>query len=236
MQRRTLVRISTPALVSCAILFGAAVTATAPEAVAKPSRDDTSSNKGKGHGKHKHRDRNKPPSISGSPPDAVLQESFYDFVPDASDADGDTLNFSIENKPAWANFDPTTGAFYGTPTSADVGRYESIKISVSDGKAGTSLPLFSIDVIAVSSGSVTLNWIAPVENTDGTTLTNLASYRIYYGTDPQDLRNTVDISNPSITTYVVENLSPATWHFAATAINSHGTESLPSASISYVVP
>jgi hypothetical protein len=37
-------------------------------------------------------------------------------------------------------------------------------------------------VTAISNGRATLSWTAPTENTDGTTLANLAGYRIRYGT------------------------------------------------------
>jgi hypothetical protein len=80
-------------------------------------------------------------------------------------------------------------------------------------------------VTTVSNGSATLSWTAPTENTDGSTLANLAGYRIVYGTSASALTNTIVINNPSVTTFVVENLAPATWYFAVTAVNSSGSES-----------
>jgi hypothetical protein len=35
----------------------------------------------------------------------------------------------------------------------------------------------------------------------------------------------VQITNPGLTTYVVDNLSPATWFFAVKAVNSAGAVS-----------
>ena len=52
---------------------------------------------------------NNAPKISGTPGTVVLQDEFYEFLPQASDADGDALEFSISRKPAWAKFDPTSG-------------------------------------------------------------------------------------------------------------------------------
>jgi hypothetical protein len=90
--------------------------------------------------------KNSAPVIEGSPPTAVTVSSTYDFRPSAADADGDTLRFSVVNKPAWAAFDPATGRLSGNPAAADAGIYANIQITVSDGKASNALPSFSITV------------------------------------------------------------------------------------------
>jgi hypothetical protein len=168
---------------------------------------------------------NHAPTISGSAPTAINAQSAYTFTPSAADADGDTLAFSIQNKPSWATFNTATGRLSGTPSGADVGTYANIGISVSDGTANTALSAFSIAVTAISNGSATLSWTAPTENTDGSTLVDLSGYKISYGTDASSLTNTIVITNPSVTTYMVEDLSPATWYFAVSAVTSSGIES-----------
>ncbi|QAR32564.1 DUF1566 domain-containing protein [Geovibrio thiophilus] len=90
---------------------------------------------------------NTPPIVGGTALTSVTAGSAYNFVPAANDADSDTLTFSIENKPSWANFSTTTGALTGTPSNADTGTYSGIVISVSDGNGGTdSLDAFDISV------------------------------------------------------------------------------------------
>jgi hypothetical protein len=168
---------------------------------------------------------NHAPTISGSAPGAVNASSAYNFLPSAADADGDALAFSIDNKPQWATFSTSTGRLSGTPDVADVGTYSNISISVSDGHESTALSPFAIAVTAISNGRATLSWTAPTENTDGSTLANLAGYRIRYGTSAGALTQTIVIDNASVTTYVVEDLAPATWYFAVTAVNSTGSES-----------
>ena len=89
------------------------------------------------------------PTISGTPPTSVVAGSRYAFQPTASDANGDRLKFKISGRPAWATFSSYTGALGGTPTSASVGTYSNIVISVTDGRRGSgwvSLPAFSITV------------------------------------------------------------------------------------------
>jgi Putative Ig domain len=168
---------------------------------------------------------NHPPAIGGNPKRGVTMNQMYDFTPNASDSDGDKLTFQIQNKPAWADFDSNTGRLYGQPSLGDIGTYSNIVVSVSDGVDSVSLPAFTITVSQVSLGSVTLSWEAPTLNTDGTPLTDLAGYRIYFGKISRQYNNEITIDGPGITTYVVDNLSPDTYYFAATAINSTGMES-----------
>jgi hypothetical protein len=169
---------------------------------------------------------NTAPVISGTPPNSVNAGSAYSFRPTASDADGDTLTFSATNVPAWAVFNPSTGQLSGAPTSAHLGTYSSIVIRVTDGSATASLAPFSIAVVAVSNGSATLSWSAPTLNTDGSALTNLAGYRILYGTSASNLSQTIQLSNPGVTSYAIENLAPGTYYFAVRAFTSSAESQL----------
>jgi hypothetical protein len=178
---------------------------------------------------------NNAPKLAGTPVTALNANSAYSFRPSASDADGDTLTFSIANKPAWAAFSTATGQLSGTPASADVGNYANIVISASDGKASASLAAFAIAVNQISFGSVTLSWSPPSQNTDGSVLTDLAGYRIYFGTTPSALTQTIQVSSSGISSYVVDDLAPATYYFAVRAYTSNGVESSSSNTASKAV-
>lgn len=171
---------------------------------------------------------NSAPSLKGQPASAVAVSQHYVFQPTATDPDGDALSFSATNLPSWLTLDAKTGRLTGTPTDADVGTYGGITIRVSDGKASASLGPFSITVTAYAMGTATLSWMPPTQNADGTPLTNLAGYKIRYGRSATELSNEIDLDNPSLSTYVVENLSPGTWYFSVVAVNSAGVESDPS--------
>ena len=168
---------------------------------------------------------NTAPVISGTPATSVLAGSTYSFQPTASDANGDALTFSISGQPSWATFSTTTGRLTGTPSSAQVGSYGAIVITVSDGKTTASLPAFSVTVNAVVLGSATLSWTPPTQNTDGSALTNLSGYTVYYGTSSTTMTNKVAITNPGLTSYLVGNLGSGTYYFAITAYSSTGVES-----------
>lgn len=76
-----------------------------------------------------------------------------------------------------------------------------------------------------ATGTASLSWTAPTRNTDGSSLTNLAGYRISYGTNQDELVQTIQIENPTLTAYTVDRLAPGTYFFAVRAYTSSGTES-----------
>ena len=168
---------------------------------------------------------NQPPVISGTPATSVTVGQAYSFTPTASDPNGQALTFSITNRPSWATFNTTTGRLNGTPAAANAGTYAGIVISVSDGTASVSLPAFSIAVQQVQTGSATITWTPPTQNTDNTPITNLRGYRIYFGTSPGNLNQMLELANAGISSGVVENLAPGTWYFAVKAYNSSNVES-----------
>lgn len=179
--------------------------------------------------------QNSAPSISGTPTTSAKVNVAYSFQPAASDPDGDKLTFAIANKPAWATFDTSNGRLGGTPSSSSTGVFADIRVSVTDGKTTSNLPAFAITVAGDALGSATLKWQPPTSNTDGSPLTNLAGYVIRYGTSPAVLSTEVKIANPGLTTYMVTELTPATWYFQVSAYNTSGVESAPSATASKTI-
>ena len=83
----------------------------------------------------------------------------------------------------------------------------------------------SVTVNQVGLGSATLSWTPPTQNSDGSPLTDLAGYKIYYGNESGNYHTSIQIDNPGIAIYVVEYLTPNTYYFVLTAINSSGVES-----------
>jgi len=168
---------------------------------------------------------NRAPQLSGNPLTLATVGQQYSFQPSASDPDGDDLTFLISNQPSWAAFDSATGQLSGTPLQGDAAVYGNIVISVSDGDLMASLPPFSITVSQAATGSATLTWTAPTLNTDGSPLTDLAYYKIYYGTSLGNYPNEVRVDNPGITMYVIDNLTANTYYFVSTSVNSSEIES-----------
>jgi len=165
----------------------------------------------------------------------VVAGNAYSFTPAITDPSGVALTFNVKNAPSWATFNSATGELSGTPTAADVGTCTNIAVGVSDGTTSVSLPAFLIEVTQIANGSATLTWMAPAENTNGTPLTNLAGYQIYYGTSTTAMTQSVKIANPGIVTYVVSNLSPGTWYFSVKAHTSANVVSGTSAVVSTTI-
>jgi hypothetical protein len=189
---------------------------------------------------------NTAPTITGAPATQANVGSAYSVTPQANDADGDTLAFSIANKPSWAQFNTATGQLSGTPSAQD--STSNIVITVSDGKATASLPAFSITVgtASASSGSspgssapsgpsVALSWDVPTRTEDGETLQDLSGYRIHYGTNQSVLINSIEVQSAGSNTFTVQNLKPGTYYFAVRAVSANGTESKLSNIISRTV-
>lgn len=151
----------------------------------------------------------------------------FTLTPKVSGGNGQTLTFTVANAASWMNFNASTGVLSGTPTAADVGTYPNIVISVSDGQQTASAAPFTIQVLGANAatGTADVSWTPPTTNTDGSTLTNLAGYDIYYGTSPSALTEKVQVANIGATSDVITGLASGTWYFAVTAYTSTGTES-----------
>jgi len=180
-------------------------------------------------------------TISGTPMTGVTVGTQYSFTPTASDSDGGKLTFSIQNAPTWASFNATTGQLSGSPKATDTGMTMNIVITAADGTATASLPAFTITVTATpgtptpTTGTATVSWVAPTENTNGTALTNLAGFKIYYGTNSAALTEVAQVASAGATDYVVSGLTSGTWYFAVTSYTSDGTESAKSAASSKTI-
>lgn len=78
---------------------------------------------------------------------------------------------------------------------------------------------------ATTDKSADVSWTPPTANTDGSALTDLAGYTIYYGTSPGSLIQTVNVPNAGASDYVVQGLTQGTWYFAVAAYTNTGLQS-----------
>jgi hypothetical protein len=179
---------------------------------------------------------NQPPSLSGAPPPFAMLDLYYSFRPASSDSDGDPLTFAIMNIPSWATFDEATGQLIGLPSIQHVGTYPDISISASDGQASAELPMFDIEVVATAAGSLSLTWTPPTQSADGSSLNDLASYRIRWGTQTGDHPNLQEVNNPGIASTVIDGLAPGSYYFTVSAVDSSDNESQASNEASGAVP
>ena len=142
---------------------------------------------------------NTPPTISGTPATTAAVDAQYAFTPTATDPDGNTLTYGIANRPSWATFNTTTGRLSGTPTSANVGSYGNILITVSDGQASAQLPAFALTV----SKTAPANRAPVISGTPPTSVTQGTAYSFQpTASDPDGNPLTFSIANrPSWATF-----------------------------------
>jgi len=111
----------------------------------------------------------------------------------------------------------------GTGDSSATAQSANSSASGQSSGSGETLP-------GPATSSATLNWEAPTTNTNGSALTDLGGYRIYYGTSSDRLTNRIAITTPGLATYVIDGLEVGTtYYFAITAVTSSGMESADSA-------
>ena len=99
----------------------------------------------------------------------------------------------------------------------------------------TSSPKSSTSSTASSTatGKISLSWTAPVSRTDGTPLSmsEIAGYRVHYGTSPGKYPNHVNITNGSLQSATVTGVPVGTYYVAMSTYDASGLESSYSAAI-----
>ena len=94
------------------------------------------------------------------------------------------------------------------------------------------------DIPDTAIGSdINLSWAAPSEREDSKpiSLSEIAGYKVHYGTTQRKYSNSVDINDGSADGYTLKNFSAGTYYFALTTYDTAGRESQYSAEIKIVV-
>lgn len=99
------------------------------------------------------------------------------------------------------------------------------------GSGGNAMQMVSV----VALGQVSVNWVAPSENVDGTPLSDLAGYRIYYGTETRSYDDSLVIDDPNATGHSFAATS-GEYYLSMTALDLDGNESAYSNEIVRQVP
>jgi hypothetical protein len=144
-----------------------------------------------------------------------------------SDESGSSTAATSTTSTSTTGSNPQTAADSGTSTSGS-----STSGSTTSGSTTTTGSAGSTAPTTVAGTSLTLGWVAPTQNSNGTLITDLAGYKIHYGTASANYTKVVAVSNPSLSRYVLDSLESGTYFFAITAYNSKGIESTLSGEIS----
>jgi len=107
----------------------------------------------------------------------------------------------------------------GTQTIAPMAESTSFTLYC-QGPGGISLT----SELVPAQAEVDLRWLPPEQNADGTPLTDLAGYRLYWGPIKGFYTNHLDIANPARLSYRL-SLPSGTHYIALTAVDADGNES-----------
>ena len=93
--------------------------------------------------------------------------------------------------------------------------------SAEDGAGGNTGASTVINLLGIS-------WTAPSEREDNSalSLSEIAGFRIYYGTEAGDYQNQIDINDSSSSQAQVEDLASGTYYVVVTTVDTDGRESL----------
>lgn len=99
------------------------------------------------------------------------------------------------------------------------------------GAGGSVVEMLSVGAI----GEIGVGWDAPTQNVDGSPLTDLAGFRIYYGDSSGAYANMIEVTDPAAVSHTLSLLS-GSYFIAMTAVDTDGNESAHSNEISRTLP
>ena len=141
-----------------------------------------------------------------------------------------TLNWTATNVTSCTASGGWTGtkALTGSQLTAALPTDQTYQLSCT-GTNGNALAMTTVTI-----RSAVLSWTAPTLNVDGSALTNLSGYKVYWGNASRNYTLSASVTGAATTTYTT-SLAPGTWYFAITALDSTGTESSKSNEVSKTV-
>ena len=102
--------------------------------------------------------------------------------------------------------------------------------------AGTGSISMQAAALSQSGASAQLTWQPPAANSDGSPLTDLSAFKVYWGTTEGKYTHSTRISNAAARAHTVTGLASGKWYFVVTALNSAGLESPQSNVWSKTIP
>ena len=125
----------------------------------------------------------------------------------------------------WSGTQPSSGDFSTGALTEDT----TYRLTC-EGPGGSAVALVTVRVL-----SKTIRWQAPTQNVDGSPLTDLAGFVVYWGTQSRNYTGSYTINSPGITRWDV-TVSPGSYYFALTAVDSDGNESRYSNQVLKTIP
>ncbi len=142
-----------------------------------------------------------------------------------------TLRWSVQHASrcqasgGWSGERPLSGSLPAGPLA----RSTSYTLSC-EGAGGNALATVTVEVL-----DRTLRWQAPTQNVDGTPLTDLAGFVVYWGFQTRGYFSSLEIDDPTARAWEAD-LASGTYFFALTAVDADGNESAYSNEVRKTIP
>jgi hypothetical protein len=145
--------------------------------------------------------------------------------------DNVTLTWSSDNATqctasgGWSGTQPIVGSFIVGPVDAAM----DFQITC-DGQTGSALAMVSVWLV-----DKILRWQAPTQNVDGSALTDLAGYRVYWGASSRNYTGNHTINSVAVTQWEA-TIAAGDYYFALTAFDTQDNESAYSNEVRKTIP
>ena len=145
--------------------------------------------------------------------------------------DSATLTWSSDNATqctasgGWSGPQALTGSFVAGPIKATT----NFQLTC-EGQAGSALAMVSVALV-----DKIVRWQAPTQNVDGSQLTDLAGYRVYWGVSSRNYTGNYTINSATVTQWEA-NLAAGEYFFALTAFDTQDNESAYSNEVLKTIP
>ena len=113
----------------------------------------------------------------------------------------------------------------------------SLQLTACSNNGNSEDPAGTEDSTSSGENFIRLSWTAPLEREDNQpiSLSEIAGYKIYYGTVENTFSHSVDITDGAANGHTLENLSSGIYYLTLTTYDTAGRESKPSGEIKIIV-
>jgi hypothetical protein len=144
-----------------------------------------------------------------------------------------TLTWSAINTDGCHSYGPwhATEPAQGSTTTNGLTETTNFTLACWNASGASSSANVTVTVAAAGAGNgtVTLGWSPPTLNTNGTPVTALNGYTVYYGTSANSMTQSLSVAGGSATSCEITGLAAGTWYFDVAANATNGTKSVTSA-------
>ena len=118
----------------------------------------------------------------------------------------------------------STSITAGTSYAVSIGiQPAGLRCTIANASGISSIDVNNADITCVPLTSASVYWTMPTQNTDGTPLTDLTGYILYYGTDPTlNVKASKFIPAPNLSTTVNTLAVGSTYYFAVASVSASG--------------